>query len=458
MRIAVIGAGIVGVTTAYELAADGHEVTVLERHSGVAAEASFATGGAMGIGPIGPWAVSDGPASLLGRRGGLRLRATLDAAPWQWLWGRWRAANSTAWRRHQTELLRLAQHSQERLQFLRDRLKLEYERTHGLMLLLRTARDVEQAQAGLALLRELGVGGRELEAAACHALEPGLNREQPLAAAIHWAQDEAGNCRQFAHLLREAAERLDVEFRFGTVVRGLLPGDGHGNVLQLEQMALSTGFASSRAAAVRGGGTEHAQAHRAHRSRAAARYLEPVSRESFDAVVIAAGADAGTLLAGVGLKLPLMPVHGYSLTAPLRSPERGPKSALIDHRERVTISRLGQRVRLAGVAELGGNPQRQRRAGLETLYRLLNDWFPGAAHIARPQVWKGARPTLADGPPLVGPSPRAGVWLNLGHGASGWGLACGSARLLADQIAGRATAFDPKALSPLRYTAGRGSD
>lgn len=459
MRVAVIGAGIVGVSSAYELAEDGHEVTVFERHSSVAGEASFANAGVIAPGHLAPWAAPGMPARLLrdcfGRDPLMRVRPTLDVARWRWLWRWWRASQAPVYRQHRAELMRLAQYSRERLNDLNARLKLEYERTQGLLVLLRTEQDIAAAQASLTWLREAGVPFRELDRAACQALEPGMNRDQALAGGVHFAQSDAGNCRQFAHLLREAAERLNVEFHFGTVVKAISPGEaGQGPRLQVEQMALTTGFVSSRA----GPNNAPATQTTAHRARAAARYLDPVSQEHFDAVVVAAGADANALLAPLGLKLPMQPLYGYSITVPLRSPERGPKAALIDEHHQVAFGRLGQRVRVAGGAELGGSLDRHRRGGIDALYRRLDDWFPGAAHIAKPLVWKGARPMLPDGPPLVGPGPHPGVWLNLGHGNAGWALACGSARLLADQIGGRAPAFDPAALDARRYrgAGGRG--
>jgi D-amino-acid dehydrogenase len=143
-------------------------------------------------------------------------------------------------------------------------------------------------------------------------------------------------------------------------------------------------------------------------------------------------------------------IHGYSVTAPLRRNEglydQGPQSALMDERYKVAISRLGARIRVAGSAEIGGSVRRHNTAALETLYKVLHDWFPGSARLSQAQVWKGARPMLPDGPPVLGASGLDGVWLNLGHGSSGWALSCGSARLLADSIARRPTAIDIEGL------------
>jgi D-amino-acid dehydrogenase len=250
-----------------------------------------------------------------------------------------------------------------------------------------------------------------------------------------------GNCRQFAHGLREAAERLGADFRFSTTVRGFeSTGKDAGVQLIVEQTAPSTGFANSRL--VRPGSLRPLPVLR-ERARAAARYLEPVAHESFDAVVIAAGVDASALMHELGQTLPLRAVYGHSLTASLRMPERGPRSVVIDAGEGGVISRLGQRVRVAAAAELGGSSRRNQRATVERLYNLLRDWFPGSAQLTRPQLWRGARPSSPTGVPWIGPGPRQGIWLNLGHGGQGWALACGSARLLADQISNRPTEIDP---------------
>ena len=163
-------------------------------------------------------------------------------------------------------------------------------------------------------------------------------------------------------------------------------------------------------------------------------------------MVVCAALGASALLRPHGLKLPLQPVYGYSITAPLRQhhghPDHGPRAALMDERYKIAISRIGNRVRVAGSAEIGGSADRINPASIETLYKVLHDWYPGAAHMSQVQRWKGARPMLPDGPPVLGESGLPGVWLNLGHGGSGWALACGSARVLADRIGGRPAAID----------------
>ncbi|HET6828803.1 MAG TPA: FAD-dependent oxidoreductase, partial [Ramlibacter sp.] len=171
---------------------------------------------------------------------------------------------------------------------------------------------------------------------------------------------------------------------------------------------------------------------------------------NFNAVVVCGGVDSAALLRPLGLHVPLAAVWGYSISAPIREPLNAPRSALMDERYKVAISRLGNRVRVAGSAEIGGGPERKRASSIQTLYKVLHDWFPGAAQLANTgaavQEWKGARPMLPDGPPLLGATGIPGVWINLGHGSSGWALACGSARVVADLMAGRAPQVDIEGL------------
>jgi D-amino-acid dehydrogenase len=422
VRLAVVGAGIVGVTSAYELAADGHEVTVFERHGAVASETSFANAGVVAPGYVTPWAAPGMPRKVLGqlfgRHAAVRFggAGVLARAPWFWRW--WRACRDEPYRRNRTRLHALACASRARLHELSARHGFEYEQARPVTVLLRGADDLARAEGSLQLLREWQVKHEVVDAARCRAIEPGLNAELPLHAAVTLADDEVGNCRQFAHLAKGQAERLGARFRFGAEVLALEPA--------------------------RSGVTL--------RARPVDRPGADARDEGFDAVVVCAGHLGNRLLGPLGLTLPLLPVYGYSLTAPLRESEPGqwlgPRGALMDERYKVAISRLGQRVRVAGSAELGGRPGSINRAAIATLHKVLDDWFPGAARIAQAQVWKGARPMLPDGVPVIGASHVPGVWLNLGHGSSGWALACGSARLLADGLGGRASALDPADYAP----------
>ncbi len=433
MRIAIIGAGIVGVTSAHELAADGHEVTVYERHAAVASETSFANAGVVAPGYITPWAAPGMPLKvlrhLLGRHAPVRFAGAnaLAQLPWMWRW--WRACHPAVYQHGRASLYQLARYSHQRLQALTQALQLEYEQARGLLVLLRSARDVDQAQASLRMLAELQVSFELLDAAQCRQLESGLNADMPLQAGISLPREEVGNCRQFAHLLKAQAQRHGARFRFQHDVRALR-GGATPQVVAHDLSAAGPGHGG------RGGHAVEAD---------------------FDAVLVCAGQQARRLLQPLGLKLPLAPVYGYSITAPLSHGEAttvlGPRGAVMDEKFKVAISRLGQRIRVAGSAELGGAPQQHNPAALATLYKVLDDWFPGAARLSQASAWKGARPMLPDGPPLLGRSRIDGIWLNLGHGSSGWALSCGAARLVADLIAGREPAIDTRGLAPQRLRA-----
>jgi D-amino-acid dehydrogenase len=441
MRVAVIGAGIVGVTTAYELACDGHEVTVYERRGSVAAETSFANAGVVAPGYVTPWAAPGMPGkvlrSLFSAHGPVRLAPGLSPATLRWIWRWWRACNPGAYAARRTSMQRLALFSRERLHQITEALQLEYERSQGLLVLLRNPKDLAMAQAGLVVLDQLGIKHRVLEAEGCRTVEPGLNADMPLHAGVHLPDDEVGNCRQFAHLLRTESQQRGVRFRFHTEVERLVPG--------ATPQLVTRATVSDESGPL----TKNVDPSRAGFAPTQPMVIEPVA-ETADAIVVCAAIGSAALLAPHGLKLPLAPVYGYSVTAPIRQhehhPDRGPRSGVMDEQYKVAISRIGSRVRVAGCAELGGSPSRHNAAAMETLYKVLHDWYPGVAQLTHAQRWKGARPMLPDGPPVLGRSGIPGVWLNLGHGSSGWALACGSARVLADLLASRRAPVDTAGL------------
>lgn len=423
MNIAIVGAGIIGVTTAYELAADGHEVTVLERHGAAALETSFANAGVVAPGYVTPWAAPGMTAKvarhLFSRHAPVRLCWPLAAHELRWIL-RWRrACDLQTYLANRARLQRLALYSRNRLQLLTGELQLEYDRSTGYLVLLRAEKDRKLVQPGLQVLRDAGMRFREVDAAQARTIEPALNPDTDFVGAVHLPDDEVGNCRQFALLLKNQAQALGARFEFNSTVAPLDPAQP--TVLRV----------------TRGNDAVPAEAR-------------------FDAVVVCGGLASAALLRPVGLRVPLAAVHGYSVSAPIREPLNAPRSGVMDDRYKVSISRLGNRVRVAGSAEIGGQPNEKRRAAIQTLYKVLHDWFPGAAQLANTgsavQEWKGARPMLPDGPPVLGATHAPGVWVNIGHGSSGWALACGSARAVADLIAGHAPAVDLEGLGIERLT------
>lgn len=439
MRIAVVGAGVIGVTTAHELAADGHAVHVFERRETVAAESSFANAGLVAPGYVAPWAAPGMPRKVLAHLG--RAHAPVRVAglgggtlPWLWRW--WRACRPAVYRANRARMHRLAHFSRERLHDLTTRLHLDYERAPGFLVLLRSPRDLKLAEPGVRALRELGAAPEWLDAAGCRRIEPGLSEETALAGGLYSREDEVGNCRQFTHLLRREAQRAGARFTFGATVARIEPGARP--VLHLLPTPERADAWPRPATPANAATTATAEGHET--------LLRAAGHEPFDAVVVCAGVASRVLLAPLGVRLPIVPVYGYSVTAPLRHDDRylhrEPRAAVMDERYKVAISRMGQRVRAAGSAELGGRADRLDPRALKTLDKVLDDWFPGVVDPTRAVRWKGARPMLPDGPPVLGTSGRDGVWLNAGHGGSGWALACGSARLVADAIAGRRHPID----------------
>ncbi|MDP2263993.1 MAG: FAD-dependent oxidoreductase [Hydrogenophaga sp.] len=422
MKIAVVGAGVVGITTAYELTLDGHEVTVFDRRHTAAEEASFANGSVITpgwstarIGAERAWrTLFGGPGSAL------QLDRLPRGAQWRWLWQWHQCGRPGARAGLQRQMLGLMAYSQERQGDLGATLNLDHDRCQGLLLLWRTAQDLERAQPTMDLMREMGLTARTLSGDDARQLEPALQGGTPLHSATELEGESAANCREFALLLRGEAQRLGCHFMFGSTVERMTPVDGPGRAVTVH----------------------HRQA-------------DAATASTFDAVAICAGMASVGLLRPLGLRLPLQAVYGHSISAPVREPVDAPVAAVVDTRHHVSIVRLGQRVRVAGGARLDGPGAGRSPEALKQLYRVLADWYPGAAQLGgrhgQVQEWHGVQASLPDGPPLIGASRVPGIWLNLGHGAHGWSMACGSARALADGMAGRAPEVDLAGCAPGRF-------
>jgi D-amino-acid dehydrogenase len=424
MRIAVVGAGIIGVTTAFELAVDGHDVTVFERRSAAAEETSFANAGVIAPGYVTPWAAPGMPAKvaryLFSEHAPVRVSWPLAAADIAWMWQWYRSCDPAIYAANRARMQRLAFYSRTRLHDITEHFGLDYDRSTGYMVMLRTEKDSKLVQPGLQVLRDAGVTFKEIGPDEARKIEPALSADTSFVGAVHLPLGEVGNCRQFALLLKNECQARGVGFEFNSTVAPLdraTPGS-----LQVTNAAGAT------------------------------------TQWNFNAIIVCGGVDSVKLLAPIGLDVPIAPVWGYSISAPIREPLNAPRSGIMDERYKVAISRMGNRVRVAGSAEVGGSPAKKRANSIQTLYKVLHDWFPGAAQLANTggaavQEWKGARPMMPDGPPLIGATGVPGVWINIGHGSSGWALSCGSARVIADLMAGRQPEVDIEGLGVERLAA-----
>ena len=433
MKIAVVGAGIIGITTAYELARDGHEVTVYERRGAAAEESSFSNAGVLSPGYVTPWAAPGMPWKVIKQmtsgHAAFRLNFPLKGADIAWLWHFWRACNLPTYQRHRAALQQLAFYSRSRLAAITERHSLEFDRAQGYMIALRSEKDRVMVQPSLQILRDLGVPFAELDEAATREIEPAINTDTRFAGSIHLAQDEVANCRQFALLLKDECRKLGAQFEFNTSVRKVQVADI--NAKRGATLSIADTQANSQLSSLLPNNSQADQT---------------VRELHFDAVVLCTGVQAAPLLSGLGVHLPLRPVYGYSVSAHIKEPLNAPRSGLMDEHYKVSITRLGQRVRVAGSAQVGGRAGDINRAAIKTLYKVLHDWFPGAAVMSQGvQEWQGARPMLANRPPVISRAASdSPIWLNLGHGSSGWALSCGSAMLLADAVSRRGSEIDAK--------------
>lgn len=395
----MIGAGVVGVTTAYELTEDGHDVTVFERHNTAAEGASFANGGL--VAP--EWIAAQAAANW---------RSGQDKGLRGW-WRSVRTGHAPIHGNPATGLLQLARYSNGRLVALAERHQLALDSHQGLMIVWRSERDASQALSMQAEVREMGGECALLGAAQARGLECALHVETPLHSALVLSGAWSANCRQLTLQLRAMAQQRGCQFAFGSEVHALKTGNG----IQI----VSTG-----------------PAHHEHR---------------FDGVIVCGGPASAELLRPMGFTTPLGTLLGHSISAAVREPLDAPVSVVHDHHLQVTIARMGQRVRVSSEARAGHGTETSRTE-IKKLYAALNDWFPGAislAGAASVQEWSSTVAVTPDGLPLLGQSGLPGVWLNLGHGMHGWTMACGSARAVADQVAERPPAIELAPYSPNRF-------
>lgn len=419
MKVAVLGAGVIGVTTAHALARDGHEVVVVEREAEAASFTSFANGGLIHVSLVDPWnapGIARKALRWLGKDAPAVIRP--GALPGLLRWGFSFIRNSAPekHRKHTFANLRLALLSSAAVKRVRAEEAIAYDHgERGLLQIFRDEAGLEHARGFARMLEPHGVRHRILDRAAVIEAEPALAEvRDSLVGAVHYPDDESGDCALFTRRLAgAAAARHGVEFRYGTEVEGL----------EVER---------GRVAGVRTDG----------------------GRIEADAYVLALGIASPIFAKAAGLDLPIYPVKGYSLTLDVRGWNAAPRMPVTDEKLKMGVVPLGDRLRIAGSAEFTGARPEPDPARVRYMVEGAAKIYPALQPYATPDrlgAWSGLRPMTPEGPPLLGPTQVPNLFLNTGHGHLGWTMACGSAEVLAAAIGGRTPPIDLDGLTYARY-------
>jgi D-amino-acid dehydrogenase len=415
MRVVVLGSGVVGVTSAYYLARAGHEVTVIDREAGPALETSFANAGQISPGYASPWAAPGVPLKavkwMFEKHAPLAIRLDGTTFQLQWMWQMLQNCTASRYAVNKGRMVRLAEYSRDCLQALRAETGIQYEgRTGGTLQVFRTQQQFDGAAKDIAVLQEANVPYELLSAAELAKAEPALAAvSHKLTGGLRLPGDETGDCQMFTTRLAALAEELGVKFRYNTSIDALA-------------------MAGERIAGVQCGN-------------------ELVRADSF---VVALGSYSTRFLDGI-VKIPVYPLKGYSITAPIVDAAAAPVSTVLDETYKSAITRFDDRIRVGGMAEIVGFDKSLRNARRETLELCVNDLFPGGGDTSKATFWTGLRPMTPDGTPIVGRTQVPNLFLNTGHGTLGWTMSCGSGQLLADVMSGKQPAIRADDLSVHRY-------
>ena len=417
MKIVIAGSGIIGITSAYYLSLEGHDVTVIDRQQGSALETSYANAGMLSTGYSAPWAAPGIPLKaikwLSSEYSPLVISKPFDLSLISWASKMLMNCTPARYESNKSRLLKLAQHSQQEFRNLRASTKLAYDgETKGTLQLFRKAADLKGTATDINILKKHNIEANLLSVDECIAVEPGLaGVRDKLAGGLHIPVDETGDCFKFTRDLEKLAKDSGVVFKYGVDIKSF---EHKGSDI--------TGINTSE------------------------------GMITADKYVMAMGSYSPLFLRPLGIKVPIYPVKGYSLTMPVTNAEAAPVSTIMDETYKVAMTRLGDRVRVGGTAELGGyntdTPINRRK----TIDHVISDLFPDGCDISQAEFWSGLRPMTPDGAPIIGKSPFSNLYLNTGHGTLGWTLSCGSAQLLSNIINEKETDFDLDGFGLERYT------
>jgi D-amino-acid dehydrogenase len=419
VKIIVLGSGVIGTTSAYYLAQAGHEVTVVDRQPGAGLETSYANAGEVSPGYAAPWAGPGIPMKavkwLLMQHSPLVVRPKLDLAMWRWLLQMLMNCTASRYEINKGRMLRLAEYSRDCMKELRSATDIRYdERTQGTLQLFRTQKQLDAAAQDIAILERYKVPYELLDPAGCLKSEPALAHvREKFVGGLRLPGDETGDCFKFTQSLATMAEALGVKFQYDVAINRIL-SDGK----KITGVQTSAGELKA------------------------------------DAYVLALGSYSPLLLRELGIKIPVYPVKGYSITIPIVDANGAPESTVMDETYKVAITRLGDRIRVGGTAEISGYDLTLHEARRKTLVHSVSDLFPHGGDVGQAEFWTGLRPMTPDGTPVVGPTPYRNLFLNTGHGTLGWTMACGSGRVLADLVSGKCPEIGLEGLFMDRYSAG----
>lgn len=416
MKVLVLGGGVIGVTTAYYLTEAGHEVTVIDRQQGPALETSFANAGEVSPGYSSPWAGPGVPVKaikwLLMKYGPLVIRPAFDPHMWSWVAKMLRNCTAERYAVNKARMVPIAEYSRDTLKALRASTNIAYDdRAKGTLQLFRQQYQLDGIGGDVEVLKQYGVPFNVLDQDGCIAAEPGLaSVREKFVGGLQLPGDETGDCQMFTERLAEIAAAAGVKFEFGVTLNAIHTDKGR-----------ITGCSTS------------------------------AGERQADAYVMAMGSYSPIWMRKLGQNIPVYPIKGYSITVPITDAKAAPQSTVMDETYKIAITRLGDRIRVGGTAEIAGYDLSLHEGRRKALEHSVGDLFPGAGDLGAATFWAGLRPMTPDGTPIIGPSKFPNLYLNTGHGTLGWTMACGSARVLADIVSGRTPDIDASELGPSRY-------
>ena len=416
MKVLVLGSGVIGVASAYQLALAGHEVTVVDRQPAAALETSYGNAGEVSPGYSAPWAGPGVPIKavkwLLMQHRPLVIRPNIDLNLVRWGIAMLRNCTAARYELNKGRMVRLAEYSRDCLKELRAQTGIRYdERMQGTLQLFRTQAQLDGTAADIAILKRYGVAFELLDRAGFIRHEPALAHvQEKFVGGLLLPGDETGDCFKFTQNLAALAAKQGVQFRYGTRIQRLqLAGK------QIDGVVTDVGTLKA------------------------------------DAYLVALGSYSPLLLKNVGIRIPVYPVKGYSITVPIADASGAPESTVMDESHKVAVTRLGDRIRVGGTAELAGYTLKLHEARRQTLEHVVTDLFPRGGDVSRAEFWCGLRPMTPDGTPVVGATRLPNLYLATGHGTLGWTMAAGTGRVIADVISGKKPGIDMDGLTVDRY-------